>query len=555
MQGKEDLFLMTYDAKFLKNEPQVQIEDLKNRIRMGSHRDKDLLLKLLESRAEYKLTALKGPHVFYHGKMNGMSVYLFGEHHIKTKAEIDGRCIGSQTDKYFYSLLNELENGKTFYDVFFEEPYLKTDLVDLANRTSSSYILNMIHDTYKGCLIRTGRREENCKNFRFHYSDPRNVINHMVSELITEVGIVTDPHIPSAFRLLQRLDAVKILIDQFRGDTDRTIFQSFVFENPIVKKELGKSYLKNHIKRFIVNKIQTIIKDSNIATLRKIYDLLLGTHVVSDQELKMTYIEVTKMMLHLDALIMDTYLLSRMFKVYDNTRYPSYNGPNKSYNVIVYAGSAHIYTYKAFLESIGFVMNDVHGNPNTSSCITIANIARSRDIFNREPTPPSNFIDIPDQGYLYRGRFDYSPYIDARGHLIESVYEIPGRTGIRINYDRSIPILRSMINQARPVAQPAPAPAPVPVPALPPVFPPLPVGPPPVAQTQESKDEQDVANFLLSLQFSGPDPDTSDIAESLVDLYDLADIPFEEQVAMDLLALRNNRVAAMDLLALRNNRK
>ena len=42
--------------------------------------------------------------------------------------------------------------------------------------------------------------------------------------------------------------------------------------------------------------------------------------------------------LPLTALIMNIYLLSRLFKIYNQNKFNNYRGPNKTYNAIIYAG-------------------------------------------------------------------------------------------------------------------------------------------------------------------------------------------------------------------------
>jgi hypothetical protein len=433
-ESKSDLFLRTYNANYIRTFRRDELDQLRTTINNSTdfkEGEKRTLLRLIDSRPYSLPRTIWGPNHFYVARKNGMNIYLFGESHMKTEREILRNCIssiGSQTPppdfKKFVDVLKDLEtSGKCFFDVFTEFDYIKDrERTEIINYDISlSYTMNSIIDKYKHCLTKN-TRNNHCNNFRFHYSDVRTF-------LYTLFGFFEFPQFQTVDQVLRFYSDKPFQQNLFREfgnyDSNRWIFHSFILDNPIVKKQLEKSYLKIHIKRYIGFMIQSYITPEIVFAFR-IFNEVLNCNVAHEVGLVLRmYSKIYGFMLALLALSMDTYLLSRLFKLYDMTKDIDYRGPDRTYNAIIYSGWMHIINIKNFLQlALGFQIDEIYVPLNeNSSCIQISNQDQRSNILNYRPVvDPSPFDDLPEQFIYVENAFDYSRYL-REGKIERPLYK------------------------------------------------------------------------------------------------------------------------------------
>ena len=424
MESKSDLFLQTYNGNYIRTLNRDELEELKTRISSSQEfkdGEKITLLRLIDSRPYSLPRTIWGPNHFYVARKNGMNIYLFGEIHIGNERQILNNCISSIGSvhappdfKKFVDVLKDLEtNGKCFFDVFTEFSYIKesrrTEIINY--EILKSYTMNSIIDKYKHCLTRN-RRDNHCNNFRFHYCDVRTF-------LYTLFDFFQYPQFQTIQMLLQYFANKPFQQNLFRDfanyDSNPWVFHSFILDNPIVKRQLEKSYLKNHIKKYIAFMISSYIAPAtDIIFAFKIFNEVINLNIAHDLSLVFSmYSKIQSFFYYLLALSMDTYLLARLFKVYDRSKDVDYRGPDKTYNAIIYAGSMHIKNIKNFLKlGLEFQIDDVYIPLNeASSCIQIKEDKRATILNYRPVVSPSPFSDTPEHFLYIENAFDYSRYL------------------------------------------------------------------------------------------------------------------------------------------------
>ena len=421
-ESKSDLFLRTYNGNYLRGFNSEELEALEQRINDSpefKQGEKTTLIRLMHRPAYSFPRLIYGPKHFYIARKNGMNIYLFGEKHLQTAREIYHNCAASRGGIYdpnfpkFVDVLKDIETkGKTFFDVFVEFHYIKQ-----AERTTtptnyigltSSYTFKSLIEKYGHCLTKTSR-DNHCNNFRFHYSDIRN-FNGILFGVLKDCQRIEDlllffsnkPLFKSVFR------------DFANYDSNPWVFHSYVLDNPILKKQLEKSYLKNHIKKYTSFIIGNYITPEILFAF-KILDELLNGNIAHEVDLVLTmYSKIHTFFLYFESLLMDSYLLARLFKIYDRTKDIDYRGPDRTYNAIIYSGSTHTKNIKYFLHAaLGFQIDEIYVPPNEgTSCVQISDVAVRGNIFNYRPVvSPSPFVDLENEFIYVENAFDYSQYL------------------------------------------------------------------------------------------------------------------------------------------------
>ena len=252
MESYQDLFIKTYNAIYLRSLSREEISDLRERINESTDLksgEKSTLLRLMGSKPYVIPPNILGPNHFYVARKNGMNIYLFGEYHRKTERELLSNCTSPNFIK-FVDMVKELEtNGRCFFDVFIESLYIKHSrrtVVPSTYNCQGSYTINSVLNRYKHCLTRD-TRDNHCNNFRFHYVDIRNFLYSLF-------GFDSPPF--QSFQELLGFYHSKPLtrklysqLASFHPVTNNSIFHSFILDNPLVKTQIEKSYLKNHINK------------------------------------------------------------------------------------------------------------------------------------------------------------------------------------------------------------------------------------------------------------------------------------------------------------------
>lgn len=129
----------------------------------------------------------------------------------------------------------------------------------------------------------------------------------------------------------------------------------------------GDIDLSNKIKNFIFEDYKTEKQNMDLKLIDKLYDITLQKELNNDVELDVITLSkfTDKPYIRLNLLIMDSYMLSRMFRTY-----PDSNHINST-RIITYTGRAHSEVYKNFFEKYLNVKFRVYENKNDHRCIKL----------------------------------------------------------------------------------------------------------------------------------------------------------------------------------------
>ncbi len=311
-----------------------------------------------------------------------------------------------------YSIENYLgqlfNNTSVFIDFFLEiskTPILSDDpasyLVKIQNKfidcwTGSSY--NLIPEPEKNDNLFTSKNyplsvlnSDVCKLTRMHYIDIRRDINSYNSwNSSNDLGILVDILLRLSNSLYDDINTIfkennysyitktRFLNILRKLSGSKKVYKEYIFDifkNKIVKTELKKSIIKKKIDTFFSNKIS--ILSSNYR--KHIKYVCIDLIYIIENKLPSSYSNlysdyfdvVSNYLILLEALIMDVYTISRIFKRFDIKS--GILQPSEVSNIIIYAGEAHSDIYREFLVYIGFDTIDYIQNENGNErCLNIS---------------------------------------------------------------------------------------------------------------------------------------------------------------------------------------
>lgn len=275
-----------------------------------------------------------------------------------------------QTEMPIEKFLEELIiNTDVFIDIFFEISFYRGEEYDDINKKIGNDRIGQIVKNIGTCLEYSKRVAKKCQLARVHYFDIRkgdkieivNDISYFRFKLspIFRFGLNGD----QKYMLLKMLMKDKRIKNLLNGLNEsslekyRNFWKKEIKNNFLVQKELSKTYLKEEINNFITKKtLYEAIK------IRHIFTKYIP-QILNEKE-KDSFVDafqkVYSVTVHPNAVIVDAYTLSRVFKVYDVQK-PAFKGnikrdqPSEAHNIILYGGNAHSKNYRQFLKSIGFV--------------------------------------------------------------------------------------------------------------------------------------------------------------------------------------------------------
>ena len=277
-----------------------------------------------------------GPISYSEYEYNGMTIFLFGEQHTINNSECIDHHPKNTVSMYTFleSVINE--HPEVFYDVFLEidramvvpEDGMKAEIIpDYVNYWKMANTTS----TFMKCMI----NQEECpyENARIHYADIRSAFG---------------AHETSIFEGVPR-DIIPFFI--------KTMYTN----NKRIMKEIGKSYLGTVILKYLELIIESYVEDDTLTALER-------DSVIT-------------------AIIMDMYLLSRVFKVFAPSSVPEgisreRSAPEGISNAIIYVGETHAEHYRDFFE---FVLNltpkikYIDANiEDTNSCLDVTSFRGSK---------------------------------------------------------------------------------------------------------------------------------------------------------------------------------
>ena len=296
-------------------------------------------------------------------------VYLLGEFHTLSSDCPLNISQNIHVSDFFFNLLNSTNKP---IDVFLEFDYRVSNEVPLErfmkNRWESS---NLFNERYyspasgmweifnklaiEGCL--TGHiTNDGCEYYRnrvrFHSGDVRDT-DTLVNRFLRYIRFHI---IPTHLINVDDMSEFKILEDPL-------IYRKLVYENLITSKafkqidNIADNNIKNIIKNEIFNEIEQQIEIYNYPKIMSFIEEYNNNNNNNNNNIitnltKYQY-KLKDDLFTLDCMVMDMYILGRMFRTFTNPKNPLINETEPS-NIIIYSGLLHSKTYERHLNNLGF---------------------------------------------------------------------------------------------------------------------------------------------------------------------------------------------------------
>ena len=307
-------------------------------------------------------------------------IYIFGEWHLD---EIDCSKYGKKVNMMnIENFLTEfLRTTDVFADIYFEVPSYRKEIGkydDKFKSTTDTKRLNILFHRFKKCIQYATRSAEECKMSRIHYFDVRKQdiegklsSSNYIGWFGQNIHYITNKYDRSEWagkfkQLVDSNQSFRVILKGLAESNDIKFINFWInqFEdNDYIKKSLvtleKDQYIKSRILKFIKKEfIKQTIKYRQ--TWKDKVSIILN-HTFYTENIFLSAIDIIdKTTIGLNALLADTYLLSRVFKQFnmDEMKEKAYEGvtdqPDKAYNIIIYAGDDHSKRCRKFLDKLGF---------------------------------------------------------------------------------------------------------------------------------------------------------------------------------------------------------
>jgi hypothetical protein len=289
----------------------------------------------------------------YRNKEKGMEdqiIYLFGEIHTESENIDCGSLLLKGEMHYVVKVLKNIfkhskkgdiidyfEENDTYLRYIGEKRKYKLSEGGDENIPTISGTSNNIHTEFKECFLRSIENDKKCRenygNIRFHFADIRQEFKYMMFDKLYE--LYKDQDILFYLEILFMACSIEKRDEKFThlikkieerrkaGTFDIDKLCDVLFIIPKIKKQLDASYYQKQIKQYIKNKMVQMFENNTNYSM-------------------------------IGALVMDTYLLSRIFRTYEEKGESDEIYQKKSNKIIIYAGHQHIANYVGFLKSSNF---------------------------------------------------------------------------------------------------------------------------------------------------------------------------------------------------------
>lgn len=306
-------------------------------------------------------------------------VYLVGDFHtkMKTKENKSNILFEKYLDEFFKS-----EQGKDkMYDYFLETAFYFPEPIGATPMSSAKKYFYE-----KGCFSRNPEKIIECRkeypNVRFHIADIRMSPNYKHSLRTFQYSFLS-LHRFTVF-LNQFFDVKKD--EELVDILQENIEDLEIFKIANTTKKLKKEYLKilkskpiesqlskvpekekkiiKNIKTDIKNAVLNEKNEKNLENTSKIFKKFSSIKQITLKDIKYMRKKlnmINMFIIRMVAPVMDLYILSRMFKKFDDKKYPEMN------NIIIHAGNGHIFHIKYVLKNLfGFKIIEKDGMYNKS---------------------------------------------------------------------------------------------------------------------------------------------------------------------------------------------
>ena len=333
-------------------------------------------------------------------------IYIFGEAHWRYHdcPKIDSK-ITMVAEDYIKQLY---QNGDMFTDVYIETGAVFKNKGELIDERDTR--LAELRKKFTTCLL-NANSDENCRKGRVHYIDIRQIfggeehikygnIRQYVNQYLFFVNKNKQEYIDDLKNFFTDIQVLK-MIEEVVSYSPEEFIQYYLkdefYANYLFKKELPKSTIKDKITSFIDENIQKYNIQSIIDDIKSLNEALDeckedGVSIIFNDDETKTYpsyefdslkkkdeetesfykylrgllTKIHKNLLDLEALVVDGYLLARVFKnfnidVEDVTKQRLTDETYEPHNIVIYAGDLHSNRYREFLKELGFKLIAVTG--------------------------------------------------------------------------------------------------------------------------------------------------------------------------------------------------
>lgn len=330
------------------------------------------------------MVLISGPVSMYYLKKNKKRIYLFGDEHYSTDGVCKDKSINiiDFLDNIFNNYKNNNNqnvNNKNTIDFYLEsqysdlEKYTKEKKLSFLNNIkykvfgdlSHSYLLRIInYFKSKGCFM---KKEKVCRNnypnVNFHSADFRRSIKCKYTKMMEDytnniflllISVNYGAHINNFTSKLIKFDKYekvrKYIIQSLKCKTIKTQLKKCDKKFQSLINKYIKTQFKNYdlvYKNIYNENINAIIK--GIKNKKKMFSI---------SEMSFSIQSILGMVINMNSIVMDIYLLSKMFKEDKNL-------------IFIYAGNAHIQNYVNFLEKYMNFKLVSGGVAHTKRCIDV----------------------------------------------------------------------------------------------------------------------------------------------------------------------------------------
>ena len=321
-----------------------------------------------------------------------LTVYIFGEiHSTKEDCSKFGDDLGTEDKMWIEDFLKQqILTTSAFLDIYVEWPvFLGTGqkYQELYYKPSKNR-LDQIYAKLKKCLVPFTRGASLCDLVRLHYFDIRKGEHSFLATNTNELSYlryqfnkcIHSRKVKDVCKIIQTDATLQFILSNL-ATTDDDSYIQFLYNqltnNPIVSKELNRSYLKVEIIDFIKTKLLHIGQKYRQKFLKCIPVLLTTSE---SQNYQVCFWEILIATVSINSLITDAYTLTRIFKSFDTTKSKAVNitvnihQPTKPHNIIIYGGNAHAILYRKFLMSIGSVeVAQTSNGAEAKNCVNLEN--------------------------------------------------------------------------------------------------------------------------------------------------------------------------------------
>jgi hypothetical protein len=349
------LYLNTYyDCVTFNNSSNIIRKEFEKTIKtqtLKKNKNKNItLIRLIQN--YYKpydniITNLSGPFSIslYRSEKYKKNVYVFGEFHgylNSCKKNFD------TISPYFTKLF---KSTSTFIDFYLEIDH------DNMTKYSGNLFLNKLRHTVKKCV--NNNTNPDCNLVRAHYTDLRG--NYAdVSKATNDLSILW--HMKDRNDLIDPKYAV--IIEKIHK-MNWLEFKEYVKFQILSVPKIRKEYERTTERKMIYIFMDDFLEDNKKYWKKTIFSKAKNTN---DK-----YYKMHDSIVRFDMLVMDVYLLSRIFKIFNVSELTFQ--PSEPHNIIIYCGQWHAETYQKFFLQNDFKLIESATNLSTR-CVNFENISQ-----------------------------------------------------------------------------------------------------------------------------------------------------------------------------------